>query len=270
MKSRIEATSSCQDVVVAKNTTVVQERNHLLRTIDMFDMGSSELVYTSNESLRPGHHDIRQQWQPASEHELLRSRQLAGCQARSLQKAGNPDRGLDLQYPCEHLVDLQLILLPIAINEQHAHDPHAPSIEGNLASKQIQVTNDIRDCCGHSNKLDPGLPSYVFQRVFGKVLLSINPLERAIHLLVAFLSCKNEPRAVKKITLTPTCLHVVEHTPPGSNRVEHVEIHKRTVVAKDDRALVVWDLVTRKGDCSLVSLLKNRASMQVCRSNGVK
>ena len=68
----------------------------------------------------------------ASSHKLLRGGKFAGRESRALQEAGHPNWSLDIQYPSKHLVDLDLILLPVPVDEQHAHDPHAPSVERNL------------------------------------------------------------------------------------------------------------------------------------------
>lgn len=102
-------------------------------TIDTLDVTSAELVNGGDESLGSGHKNVRQQRKTASSHELLRGSKLAGRQTRALQETGNPYRCLNVQYPCKHFVDLDLILRPVAVDEQHTHNPHAPSIERDLA-----------------------------------------------------------------------------------------------------------------------------------------
>ena len=99
-------------------------------------MASAELIDTCDESLGSWHQDIRQQRETASSHKLLRGSEFAGSQTRALQETGDPDGGLNVQYPCKHLVNLDLILLPVAVDEQHAHNPHTPSIERNLVLRE--------------------------------------------------------------------------------------------------------------------------------------
>jgi len=102
-------------------------------------MTSTELVHTGNESLCPWHHHIRQKWESTSKHELLRRGELAGSETRAFQETGNPDWGLDVHYPRKHLVDFDLVLLPIPVDKEHTHDPHAPSVERNLEFAKTEV-----------------------------------------------------------------------------------------------------------------------------------
>lgn len=149
-------------------------------TIDTLDVASTKLVNSGDEALGSGHKNVRQQRKTASSHEFLRGSKLAGRQTRALQETSNPYRCLNVQYPCKHFVDLDLILRPVAVDEQHTHNPHAPSIERDLESLKKKRGGDgaMVDKYAVVTKVTLWRLqitmlvhfAYIFKRVLGKVL----------------------------------------------------------------------------------------------------